>query len=38
MINDDGIFLLSHPTGDAALEALHARPRKLVGVDATRTG
>jgi len=27
MINDDGIFLLRHPTGDAALQALHARPR-----------
>ncbi|MEK7383514.1 MAG: complex I subunit 1 family protein, partial [Elusimicrobiota bacterium] len=27
MINDDGIFLLRHPTGDAALAALHARPR-----------
>jgi hypothetical protein len=28
MINDDGIFLLKHPTGNAALEALHARPRR----------
>ncbi len=28
MINDDGIFLLKHPTGTAALEAFHARPRK----------
>ncbi len=27
MINDDGIFLLKHPTGSAALEALNARPR-----------
>ncbi len=27
MINDDGIFLLRHPTGEAALEALNARPR-----------
>ena len=27
MINDDGIFLLKHPTGNAALEALNARPR-----------
>ncbi len=36
MINDDGIFLLKHPTGNAALEALNARPRKLGGVDRRR--
>ena len=38
MINDDGIFLLRHPTGTAALELLNALPAAVGRLDRRRTG